>query len=165
MTSHAIKVTNTTNVIVSENGTATWTPLEDKDFNVLQNVTSALATETMVHSPWGSYAVVTLVCVFFVVGLFGNGMTQVVTLKSETRFKPHNILIMSLAVADVFSLLFNTLGIREFGEVSPVDMMALKSVNNFACKLFNALYRTSLCNSTLMIMLICIERFIVDGFH
>ena len=43
-------------------------------------------------------------------------------------------------------------------------MTALKSVNNFTCKLFNATYRTSLFNSSVIIMLICIERFIVVWF-
>ena len=63
---------------------------------------------------WLSYTVATFACIFLLLGLFGNGMTLAVTLKSETRFKPHNILIMSLAVADILSLVhaINTLNVK-----------------------------------------------------
>ena len=130
----------------------------------MQNLSHPSAPESMVHDPWMSYFIASLACFFLLVGLLGNGLTLVVTLKSETRFKSNNILIMSLAVADTLSLLTNTFNIRAFGEISPIDMTALKSANNFTCKLSNATYRMSLFNSSLMIMLICIERFIVVWF-
>ena len=56
--------------------------------------------ENLSQPPTSAYFIVTLACVFLLVGLLGNGLTLVVTLKSETRSKPQNILIMSLAVAD-----------------------------------------------------------------
>ena len=120
--------------------------------------------ENLSQPPASAYFIVTLACIFLLVGLLGNGLTLVVTLKSETRSMPQNILIMSLAVADTLSLLTNTFNITAFCEISFIDMTALKSVNNFTCKLFNATYRTSIFNSSLIIMLICIERFIVVWF-
>ena len=154
---------DTDNFTLFGNDTAKFILFGDGNL-VNQNASRALTKSTSVPRSWVSYTVVTLACIFLVVGLIGNGLALVVTLKSKTRFKPHNILIMSLAVADTCSLLTTTVTIREFGEVSPVDMIVLKSTNNFTCKLFQAAYLTSLFNSTLMIMLICIERFIVVWF-
>ena len=154
-------------------GTASSTLVNDEnarstlfgDGNALSTpLTDLSGPETAIHGLWLSYTVATSACLFLLVGLFGNGMTLTVTLKSETRFKPHNILIMSLAVADTLSLLTNTFNIRAFGELSLIDLTALKAASPFTCKLFNATYRMSLITSTLMIMLICIERFIVVWF-
>ena len=160
-----MEITNATDVttIHATSGTDNSTPFGNGNL-VMQNLSHSPAPEIVVYGPWLSYLIVTLACFFLLVGLFGNGMTLVVTLKLETRSKPHNILIMSLAVADTLSLLTNTFNIKAFGDISPIDMTALKALNNFTCKLFNATYRTSLLNSTLMIMLICIERFIVVWF-
>ena len=130
----------------------------------MQNLSKLSAPEMTVPNVWLSYTVAIFACIFLLLGLFGNGMTLVVTLKSETRFKPHNILIMSLAVADTLSLVVNTLNIEAFGDLSLFDITALKSANDYACKLFSAGARVSSFNSTLMIMLVCIERFIVVWF-
>ena len=158
-----MEITNATDVTIhATSGTDDSTPFGDGNF--MHNLSHPPVPETMVHDPWLAYFIVTLACVFLLVGLLGNGLTLVVTLKSDTRSKSQNILIMSLAVADTLSLLTNTFYIRAFGEISFIDMTALKSVNNFTCKLLNATYRTSIFNSSLMIMLICIERFILVWF-
>ena len=153
----------TTNQTPFREETANWTLLGGEDF-VIEDVSKTPISEMTIDNPWLPYTMVTFACIFLLVGLLGNGMTLVVTLKSKTRFKPHNILIMSLAVADTLALLTNTLNIHAFSEVSLIDMQALKSANAFTCKLFNMTFRMSLWSSTLIIMLICIERFIVVWF-
>ena len=45
---------------------------------------------------------------------------------------------MSLAVADTLSLAINTLNVKAFGELSLFDITALKTANDYACKLYNA---------------------------
>ena len=153
----------TTNSTLLEHGTSNSALFGVRD-SVVQNLSLLSDPETTEHELWLSYSIAIAACIFVLIGLFGNGMTLVVTVKSETRFKPHNILIMSLAVADTLSLVVNTLNVKAFGELSLFDITALKSANDYACKLYNAGTRISSFNSTLMIMLICIERFIVVWF-
>ena len=153
----------TKNSTLFDNGLVNTTLFGVGDFAV-QNLSQPSAPKTTEHNLWLSYTMATFASIFLLIGLFGNGMTLVVTLKSEKRFKPHNILIMSLAVADTLSLVVHTSNVEAFGELLLFDITALKSANDFTCKLYNAVTRVSNINSTLMIMLICIERFIVVWF-
>ena len=139
------------------------TILDDEHF-LSPNLSVPRAPSTMSSVSWLSYLSFSLTCSFLLVGLVGNGLTLIVTLRSGSRSKPHSILIMSLAVADTLSLLTHILFAQSFDEVLLIDLQAVKAANNLTCKLFNATFRTSIVSSSLMIMLICIERFIVVWF-
>ena len=83
-TSPAMENTSTTDVTINAaSGTDNSTLFGDGDL-VMQNHSHTPAPETIVHVLWLSYSIVTLACVFLLVALFGNGLTLIVTLKSDT---------------------------------------------------------------------------------
>ena len=128
---------------------------------LLQNVSEPEGPSLYMFTPWTAYFFFSLAWLFLGVGLFGNVITLIITLKSKGSSKSHNTLIMSLALMDTLALVTFPINQPSFMEIMWVYIEAL---NNVICGVFMVIYRTASFNATLMNLLISIERFIVVWF-
>ena len=100
-------------------------------------------------------------CFFFILGLFGNFSIMLIVKQSFNRLSSYSLLVLSLAISDLLSLTTNSVNQLTLLEIVKVDIRALTDTG---CKLFMSVQQAMLFLSLSIIVLICIERFIVVVF-
>ena len=100
-----------------------------------------------------------LTCFLTLLGLFGNSLILAVMIKiRDQALKPHDILISALALFDGLALPMSTISHPSVYAVLGTDIRAITTAG---CKLFLGLQLSLTICSYTVIVLICVERFIV----
>ena len=100
-----------------------------------------------------------LTCFLTLLGLFGNSLILAVMIKiRDQALKPHDILISALALFDGLALPMSAISHPSVYAVLGTDIRAITTAG---CKLFLGLQLSLTICSYTVIVLICVERFIV----
>ena len=125
--------------------------------NYLNNMNSSYAISDTPISGL-TYALFTLTCFVTVLGLFGNALILVVTLRRKTEpLKAHDILISALAVFDGIALASTAVSLPSVIDIVGLD---IRAISNVGCKVFMSVFQPTAISSISIVVLICIERFI-----
>ena len=108
-----------------------------------------------------SYISFTAICTVSVLGLLGNFLTLAVTLKFQKPLKGHDILIVALAVIDFAAIITTPFNHPDVYEVLGMDIRAISTVG---CKLFLGIWTSLVISSSVILVLISIERFVAVWF-
>ena len=140
---------NTTNEPYFNNTMSTW-------YFSQSNSTYELGTGS-IPITGVTYTLFGLTCCFAVLGLFGNCLILISTLKLRKRFKAHGVLITSLAICDIVALL-------SWAPTQPcvqdVFGMDVRAISGIVCKISFAILYPAMYGSTAIVVLICLERFL-----
>ena len=129
-------------------------------------VSSFNQSKTMYHfesipSPGTTYTLFGLTCFIAILGLYCNFSILAFLSKMRAQLKGHDVLITFLAALD--SLAITTVPFTQpyVYEVIGMDITAISSIG---CKLFHSVFFSATYGSSLIVVLICIERFLVVWF-
>ena len=138
------------------------------------NVTTELVTESSTSldavvlgmnqgapKPWFHYTAYVIVPLLLVVGLFGNTTVIFIMARKHFRTTTTAVFVIALALSDTkFILLF------PFTKSFTNDIFGCdpKAITLTGCKAFFCIYRSAKIFSSWVVVLICIERFIVVWF-
>ena len=103
-----------------------------------------------------TYTLFGFTCFLACLGLSGNISILAITLKSRDKWKGHDILITALAVADIVALASLSLSQPCFYEVLDRDVRAITTIG---CKLFLSVCLSAMFSSSMVVVLISVERF------
>ena len=109
---------------------------------------------------WLTYTLFCLSCLFAVLGLCGNCLLLVSLSKFRRRFNGHGVLIMSLAICDIFAVIAwatTQSSVQDLG-------LDIRAISGIACKASWAILYTAMYSSTAIVVLISIERFLAVWF-
>ena len=95
---------------------------------------------------------------FFILGLFGNFLTILVTRNRLYKYSSHGIFLRTMALNDIIFLLAFPFNKQFVHDLVGIDV---RSISVIGCKLYFVLYRTSRISSALFMVQICVERFFV----
>ena len=105
-----------------------------------------------------TYTLFGLTCFFACFGLAGNLSILTIALKSPSTRKGHDVLITALAVTDCLALISTALTQPCFYEVVGMDVRAITTVG---CKIFMSVWFSAMFCSSMVVVLISVERFLV----
>lgn len=110
---------------------------------------------------WFHYPAFGLSVLLLALGLFGNCSTLIIIKRSNSSSKAHNVIIMVLAAADTLSLIISFIKRPHIFDIfSPEFQINLVS-SAFTCRLFSTIFMAAVSFSNLLVVIVCIERFIV----
>ena len=110
---------------------------------------------------WFIYTMFSVNCVLFIIGILGNFSILLVVMRSSDRLNPYNLLVIALAISDILALTTKSVFQLTLLEIVNIDVTV---VTDIWCKIFFSI-RKSVANISLsIIVLICIERFVVVVF-
>ena len=153
-TTTAPTVTNHTTMSV-ENSTASDEPFLQSNLSTAPGLVPAIVSSY----EWMPNLSFTLACLLLALGLFGNVLTLTITSRSADRWKPYNMLIMLLAAADTLSMLTRIISL-----LGSLQMNLISFSNYVFCQLVSGTSLMVRYSSTVIIEIICIERFLVIVF-
>ena len=107
---------------------------------------------------WFTYTMFSVNCPLFIIGIFGNFSILLVLMRLSDSFIPYNLLIIALAISDMLSLTLNSVLQLRHLEIVDVDFTSV------GCQIFLSIRQTVANISLSIIVLICIERFVVVTF-
>ena len=105
-----------------------------------------------------TYTLFGLTCFFACFGLAGNLSILTIALKSPSTRKGHDVLITALAVTDCLALISTALTQPCFYAVVGMDVRAITTVG---CKVFMSVWFSAMFCSSMVVVLISVERFLV----
>ena len=105
-----------------------------------------------------TYTLFGFTCFLACLGLSGNISILAITLKSRDKWKGHNILISALAITDSAALVSLFLTQPCFYDVLGMDVRAITTIG---CKLFISVLQSATLCSSMVVVLISVERFLV----
>ena len=108
-----------------------------------------------------TYTLFGLTCCFTVLGLFGNCLILISTLKFRNKKNSHRVLITLLAIFDIVSLIS---WVPTQPCVQDVFGMDIRAISSIVCKISWAIMYPAAYGSTAVVVLICIERFLAVWF-
>ena len=111
--------------------------------------------------PGTTYTLFGLTCFIAILGLCGNFSILAFILKMRSQLKGHDVLTTVLAAFDSFAITTVPFTTPYVDDVIGMDITALSSIG---CKLFHAVFFSAIYGSSLVVVLICIERFLAVWF-
>ena len=123
--------------------------------------TIILGVKETATKPWFHYASYAIVPLLLFVGLFGNTTVIIIMARKHFRTTTTAVFVIALALSDTkFILLF------PFTKSFTNDIFGLdaKAITLTGCKAFFCMFRSAKIFSSWVVVLICIERFIVVWF-
>ena len=110
---------------------------------------------------WFTYTMTSVNCFLLIIGIFGNFSILLVVMRSSDRLNPYNLLVIALAISDMLAITTKSVFQLTLLEIVNIDVTV---VTDIWCKIFLSI-RQSVANISLsIIVLICIERFLVVVF-
>ena len=116
-------------------------------------------TAIVISYEWMSNLSFILSCYLLALGLFGNVITLIVTSRAADRSKSYSMLIMLLAAADTLSMLTRIISL-----LGPLQMNLISFNNYVFCQLLIGASLMMTHSSTVIVVMICVERFLVIVF-
>ena len=151
-------IVNTTEAITDNNVAITELPTTESA-TILE--TFVLDVQGTVTKPWFYYTAFVIVPLLLVVGMFGNTSVIIIMARKNFRTTTTAVFVIALALSDTkFILLF------PFTKSFSNDVFArdVKALTLTGCKAFFCMFRSAKIFSSWVVVLICIERFIVIWF-
>ena len=146
------------------NGTTLEANISDTDWsnNGANNTFNSSLMEIGWKSPtWFKYTMSSVDFVLFTFGMFGNFSIVMVVMRSFGRLRPYNLLVVILAISDMLALLTNSMYQLTLLQIVTVDATVGTKIG---CLIFLSTRQTLACLTLSIIVLICIERFVVVVF-
>ena len=125
------------------------------------NLTDSLLTQASSPVSPLTYIAFGLVCAIVILGLCGNLLTLAITLKFRNALKGHDVLIIALVLCDCAALVMTSLIHPSTYDVFGTDVTAISTIG---CKLFIGVRISVMVSSSVVIVLISIERFVAVWF-
>ena len=125
------------------------------------NQTNATYNVERISSPGTTYTIFGLICFVAILGLCGNFSILAFMSKMRSQLKGHDVLITVLAALDSLAITTITFTTPYIDEAIGMDITA---ISNISCKLYYSVFYSSIYDSSLVVVLICIERFLAVWF-
>ena len=124
-----------------------------------QSVTPYFAENILVTDT--TYIFLGLSCFIIIIGLFGNVSILVVEYKYRHQSKGHNVLVTALAILNLLVLV-----ILPFEQPSLIAVVGfdVTATSTWGCKLFIGAVQSVVNASSLVVVMICIQRFLLLWF-
>ena len=117
--------------------------------------------EENVLIPGTTYIFLGLSCFIIIIGVFGNVSILIVEYKYRHQSKGHDVLVTALAVLNLLALVVIPFVQPSLTAVVGFDVRA---TSTWGCKLYNGALQSVVNTSSLVVLLICIQRFLLVWF-